>query len=486
MSLNWQEIDLILTELSLEGAFIQKIRQPNYHSILLDIYSPGSGRYPLLIELASGGCRLGRLSEGTPYRKTVKLQRFAQLLRSRAQGGRITSASQEGSERVIRLAVSKAEVETILYIRLWSNAANIIAVDTGGTILDAFYRRPGKQETSGLQYQPVPKHGDSLRSARFTVRDSYAAVEGQMSFNEFIEREYETETTERMAAELLGQATALLEQEYNRSELGLKKKLEEREKLAAFEQNRHYGDLLSAYRHTIEPHAEWARVPDYDDGNREVSIRLDPRKSPGENIEAYYAAYHKARGAYDRLEEEIALLRRQMQETKDELETLRSGDEDHTEGFIARLKSIISRHSRVQKAADGKGPAPGLQFTSGIYTILVGRTAKENDALLRSWTRGNDYWLHTRDYPGGYVFIKFLPGKSVPLETILDAGNLAVYYSKARNGGKADLYYTQVKHLRRAKHGNLGTVLPTHEKNISIELDQVRLDRIFTGGQQDA
>jgi predicted ribosome quality control (RQC) complex YloA/Tae2 family protein len=87
-------------------------------------------------------------------------------------------------------------------------------------------------------------------------------------------------------------------------------------------------------------------------------------------------------------------------------------------------------------------------------------------------------WLHVRDFPGGYVFIKNRPGKTIPLEILLDAANLAVYYSKARNAGKTDLYYTHVKYLRRAKNGPKGLVLPTHEKNLCIELDKKRLARL--------
>ncbi|MCI7080622.1 MAG: hypothetical protein MR944_06005, partial [Treponema porcinum] len=59
-----------------------------------------------------------------------------------------------------------------------------------------------------------------------------------------------------------------------------------------------------------------------------------------------------------------------------------------------------------------------------------------------------------------------------------DAANLAVYYSKARNAGKTDLYYTYVKYLRRAKNGPKGLVLPTHEKNLCITPDKKRLERL--------
>jgi predicted ribosome quality control (RQC) complex YloA/Tae2 family protein len=109
------------------------------------------------------------------------------------------------------------------------------------------------------------------------------------------------------------------------------------------------------------------------------------------------------------------------------------------------------------------------------------RNARENDELLRRATRGNDWWLHTRDYPGGYVFVKARSGKSIPLEVLLDAGNLALFFSKARSAGKADLYYTQVKYLRRAKDGPKGLVLPTQEKNLLVELDTERLNRLGVG-----
>ena len=120
-----------------------------------------------------------------------------------------------------------------------------------------------------------------------------------------------------------------------------------------------------------------------------------------------------------------------------------------------------------------------LQFTSGPFTIYVGRTAKENDQLLRRHVRGSDWWLHTRDYAGGYVFIKVEKGKSVPLDTLLDAGNLAVHFSKGKNSQKADVYYTQVKYLRRAKDGPLGLVLPTQEKNLAVTADPARLKRLL-------
>jgi predicted ribosome quality control (RQC) complex YloA/Tae2 family protein len=102
----------------------------------------------------------------------------------------------------------------------------------------------------------------------------------------------------------------------------------------------------------------------------------------------------------------------------------------------------------------------------------VGRDAAENDALLRRHVKGNDLWLHVRDYAGSYVFIKQRPGKTVPLDVLLDAGNLALFYSKGRNNGEGDLFYTPVKFLRRAKNGPRGLVIPTQEKNLHIKANE--------------
>jgi predicted ribosome quality control (RQC) complex YloA/Tae2 family protein len=100
--------------------------------------------------------------------------------------------------------------------------------------------------------------------------------------------------------------------------------------------------------------------------------------------------------------------------------------------------------------------------------------------------RGSDLWLHTRDVPGGFVFIRAIRGKSFPLETLLDAGNLAVWFSKAKGSPVTELYTTPVKYLKRAKDGPLGLVVPTQEKNLTIRLDRARLDRLLGEKEEDS
>lgn len=469
MSLNWIEIDQVLEELPLENSHIQKIRQPDFHTLVLEIYHPGN-RFKLLISLTQGKTRLHRTD--SPPRTDGPLQRFAQFLRARVQGGRIIQASQLGHERIVLFTVQRAGEITRLYIRLWGGASNILATDEGGTILDCFYRRPRRGEVSGGRFvpedlvQPQRKEGPAFVS-RFDPEEG--------SVNAQVESHY----SRLLDGEELALLIQRVERIVNNREGALRKSLqaarERQEKYENPEGYKEFGDLLMTYLYKIKKGARWVTVEDYYNGNREVRIELDPTLSPEKNAEAYYKRAAKARGGRERVVEETANITSQLAALEEQRKTLlENPDLEVLRIFLADLPAKQEAQSSVK--------IPGLQFFTRGFTIYVGRTAKENDALLRHHVRGNDTWLHARDYPGAYVFIRALPGKSIPLEVLLDAGNLALFYSKARSGGRGELYYTQVKYLRRAKDGPLGLVLPTQEKNLSIVLDEERLHRLQNPG----
>ena len=50
-SLNWKEIDLILTEISLPHSLIQEIHQPSHDRIVLELFRAGQ-HFSLLISLS--------------------------------------------------------------------------------------------------------------------------------------------------------------------------------------------------------------------------------------------------------------------------------------------------------------------------------------------------------------------------------------------------------------------------------------------------
>lgn len=462
MSLNASEINLILEELDIAGSYIQKIIQPDFHTLIFSVFSPRD-RFNLLISMKPGTSRLHRHTGRIG--KAEKLQRFAQFLRSRILGGRITECSQPGNDRIIRMAIHKGDEDTTLWIRLWGGNSNIIATDSDNMILDSYYRRPAKGETSGAKLVYQVKEKDL---SAFPVRP----YPTDQSFNSFIDEYYTELENQDLRKQLHQQIEALTNRSLTKLECRLSNAKELVEKYENFEQYKQYGELILANTRNIQRGASTLETANYYNENETIQIPLDPKLSAAENSEKYFHKYKKAKNGLALLQDDVRNLTAKI---NDLISTQKRLLKEQNVEVLSEWYDQEKQHQSKVVTKD----IPGLQFTSGSFMIYVGRTAKENDQLLRRHVRGSDWWLHTRDYAGGYVFIKVKKGKSVPLDTLLDAGNLAVHFSKGKNSQKADVYYTQVKYLRRAKDGPLGLVIPTQEKNLAVTKDPARLKRLL-------
>lgn len=464
MSLNCAEINLILGELDVEGAFIQNVVQPSYDTIAFYTYKEGESK-TVLACLAPGVCRLCETRRKVP--KNDKPLRFMEFLRSRIKGSRIRSSAQIDDNRIVLWELTHGEESFKIWFRLWSGAANIVVTDQNDGILDVFFRRPKRDEVSGGHWETPepPKPGKTWEAREFP-----ADFTG--SFNEKIDRWY-AERAESLSREaLLEEASRRYENRRSRLESALANLERKHASFLNADRFRHQGDLLTANLWKIKAGMDSVELEDYENGGATIRVPLEPTLKPQENAARYYTRYKKAVSGLAELEDDIASTRRTLETLAAEFERLRS------EPNPLVIQKTLRRQNTPKQQMDKK--YPGLSFRVNGWLFLVGRTAAENDELLRRHVRGSDHWLHTRDWPGGYVFIKARPGKTVPLDILLDAGTLALFYSKGRRAGTADLYHTQVKYLRRAKGGPKGTVLPSNEKNVTVSLDEERLKRLET------
>lgn len=468
------EIELVLKELKLEDSFIQQISQPEFSRLYFQIYRPGTSFW---LRLAMGPPEPRIYRSWSAPAKNPSPKRFLELLRSRIRGGKIVLARQLGHERVIELKIHQGGEEFLLYFRLWAGAANSFLCTADREILDCQYRRPGRKEQTGeILHLPEPK---PARPDSFPIRQeimdwAQGADEG-MPFNrklhEFFSSMERTARRARLKEEVLRRLRSRENALAGRVK-GLESRLKEYEDEALYQR---YAEVLSSQLHLLKAGMTEAELEDYWNPGQTLRLPLDARLKPQENAEHYYSLAKKARLGRGHVEEELSNLRSQLTEL--EYLILELEEEEPEIPRLEELKEAFDRPLPQKKPQEQD--QPGLEFQSQGFRILVGRSAKENDAILRRQSRGNDFWLHTRDYPGAYVFIRTIKGKTIPLDVLLDAGNLAVFYSKARNSTNVDLYYTQVKYLRRPKDGKLGLVLPTQEKNLSISPDKERLDRLL-------
>ncbi|MDR2394393.1 MAG: NFACT RNA binding domain-containing protein, partial [Treponema sp.] len=477
---NWKEINRILEELDLPGFQIQKAVQSTYDVLSLKLHRgfPQGSSKTLLIALGPGACRVHETRQTMP--KPGKPLRFTELLNSRVVNGWIEEAVQLGDNRIIRLMIRLGLHRWRLYLRLWSNAANVLLTDEEGVVVDAMRRLPKRGEISGGRYTPeAALEGLSPGGREYRVRDFSGP-----SFNAFIDAWYAEHGGPLSLDSLRSQARKTFETHAGRLQ-GALEWLREKERAFGDTQSlKEYGDCILAHISAIKPGDSWLEVEnDADLAGGTMRIKLDPRKSPGTQAEPYYAQYRKAKTGAAQVQAEIAAGEAELVRLQNALARVLA---ETNPLVLHKLLNAGALHGPW--AAGDAGPRnrdqdkkrPGLAFRRKDWLILVGRDGVENDLLLRHYVKGKDLWLHVRDYPGSYVFIQQRSGKSVPLDILLDAGNLALFYSKGRNNREGDLFYTPVKYLRRVKGGPPGLVIPTQEKNLHIKLEETRLQALET------
>ena len=94
---------------------------------------------------------------------------------------------------------------------------------------------------------------------------------------------------------------------------------------------------------------------------------------------------------------------------------------------------------------------PYIEFISKSgFKIWVGRSAKGNDIITFKLARGSDLWMHVLHEKGAHVIVRAVKGKEIDLETIKEAEQLALQYSKAKNK-ILEVAKSYVKNLKRGK-----------------------------------
>lgn len=465
MSLNWKEINLILEELDLAGAQIQGVVQSAFDVIVFRIHKKGETKN-ILISLSSGACRIHETFSAFP--KSDKPLRFAQFLNSRIVNGWITEAKQLGDNRIVKFVVKRGQFVYRLYVRLWSNAANFIVTDDEGNVLDAMRRLPKRGEVTGGSYLPELASESSSSAKKLARQYEVRQLPGDGSFNKKVDKYYASQGGALSLEALREQARRTCEGSIGRINAALERLREKEASFSDSQRLKKYGDLILSNIAVIKLGDKWLET---DDGTERIRIELDPKSKPSANAENYYDKYRKAKNGLSEIQREIEAGEKELNEVTEKLNRLLI---ETNPLVLAKLLKSAAR-SASKTTSKKEKTRPGLAFKRGDWLILVGRDASENDELLRRHVRGNDLWLHARDYHGSYVFIKQRSGKTVPLDILLDAGNLAIFYSKGRNNAEGDLFYTHVKYLRRAKDGPKGLVIPTQEKNLHVKLDEQRL-----------
>jgi len=138
---------------------------------------------------------------------------------------------------------------------------------------------------------------------------------------------------------------------------------------------------------------------------------------------------------------------------------------------------MVAGYLRFRKVpASKEKPSKPFHFksTEGI-DIYVGKNNTQNDYLTTKFASKNDTWLHTKDIPGSHVIIK---AEKFSEDTLLEAANLAAWYSKAGTSSKVPVDYTRVKNVKKPNGAKPGMVTYSTNKTLYIDPELTRLDRL--------
>ncbi len=124
----------------------------------------------------------------------------------------------------------------------------------------------------------------------------------------------------------------------------------------------------------------------------------------------------------------------------------------------------LVRPTRVAREA-ARTAAPrlaGVRIATSVegWTILIGRTGKDNDRLTFKIAGADDFWLHAAGTAGAHVVIRN-PDRagSPPPATLAEAAAFAVWFSDAREQGAADVHWTKRKNVHRVRGAASGKVV---------------------------
>ena len=109
----------------------------------------------------------------------------------------------------------------------------------------------------------------------------------------------------------------------------------------------------------------------------------------------------------------------------------------------------------------------------------MGRDNEGNDHLTLHLARSEDLWLHVEGFPGSHVVVR-TRGRTggVPRRTLIEAAQLAAYYSQARSHGKVAVSYTLKKYVRKPRKSPPGLVTITQEKTILVKPDKELVEKL--------
>lgn len=489
MSLNALDIKKVVDELSviIKGGKVEKLYQHTKDDLIITIYKNGN-TYHLYFNTASGMTRLHLLSD-KPKAQPVPSS-FVMLMRKYLKNSIIEDICQVNEDRIVKMVFSTRTTQFEIIAQLIDKFANIFFLSSNGKILGFIKVEKGIRK--GIDYEYPEKTELKTDDFELSCKQKEEAM-----YNQIVEDKYKVRTEKKESSNLQQTLTNPIKKQMKKVKRLISNLKGDLKKVGSYEKLIKSGQLLQTHFHKLKKGLSEVEVEDYET-NENVKIMLNPKLSPQDNVERYFKKAKKAKSAQSVIPTKIEANKEKYQVLRgilDELSPLKGREEalKRLEGYKqntplyyhkylekihnALLNNESSKASRKKKQSE-KEPFRYFLSSTG-KKIYVARNSRENEELVFRFAKGNDAWFHTQNYPGSHVIVPLNKNEDIDGKTFNEAGQLALHYSKAKDNGSADVYFTKRKYLTKPKNAPTGMVNVSKYRTINVIYNEATLKRVL-------
>jgi len=506
----------------LVGARVQRVWQPEPLTIVVSLYW-GSER--LLLLSADPTFARAHLTGRRPASKD--LPEFCVQLRKRLTDSRLEVVRQRGLDRILELGFSTEDGDFMLVGEFMGKHSNLMLVDSARNVLAAAKwvgpRQSKRPVLPGKPYTPPPfevrptfleaspedelrdyegvspflvkliKSGVPLADIQNAVKASAYLPVLSPGFGAYpwtleslgvpvvakasISQALDAAFKEIVESTRLEQARSALRARLSRVLLARETALNDlHQAVLAAEKAREtqvLGELILAYQGMVGQGD--TSLTAWDMQGNEVQIWLEPKLTPAENAERYFAKAKRAkagaelvRGQRERINSDVLDIASMLQAL--DLVTT-AGQVVELEDQARRRRWLVEMRLPTEKELRPfEGHAVRELLSPGGYRVLYGTNATSNDYVTTRVAKPNDWWLHVRGATSAHVVL--MAGKTpekVPAADILFAAEVAVRNSPSKHSSYVPVDYTLKRYVRKPRGSAAGFVSYTHEKTLHVD-----------------
>jgi len=471
-----QSIEIIVAEIAplLNGRGPGKIFQLGPASFAIDFGLRDQGYLFLNAEPATAGLYLIKRRARDLEKQSLHLAPFAQTLRKELSQTQLQSVEKDRSDRLVRFKFAGIDElgqkkSADLIAQLTGRSANLLLLDREQRIIQRARptKVPGQQP--GEIYRAPAEPNEAPPPARTSkLHEHLRGRPASLSLSEAADAYFTSLHQQKTLADQAAAARASLRKKITQQERLLHQLQQDLASHVNPDQEKRLGDLLLANLSTAQRVGNRVVIIDYfADGAPTIEIELDESLTLAEEASRRFALYALSKRAISQIRTRMAEVTGRLRESRAEQESLEkelaSGQQ-----LAAPLKSVPLASAGGSRKPVQKIPGVRRYLSSDGLEILVGRTARDNDHLTFKIARPSDLWLHAADYGGSHVVVRNSNKKGVPHRTLIEAAQLAAWFSQARKDAKVDVHHTERKFVAKLKGANPGLVRMQRFKNITV------------------